>query len=103
VCSVATVNVGASASITVSANTGAAILPVTPLVCQTNPVTGVCFDPPALSVTVQIDAGATPTFAAFVIGGGIVPFDPALYRLFIVFTDAGNIVRGATSGALRTQ
>ena len=54
---VATVNVGAGASITASADTGSASLPVSIALCQTNPTTGVCLGPLAGSVTTQINAG----------------------------------------------
>jgi hypothetical protein len=103
VCAVATVNVGAGGSITVSANTGAAALPVTPFVCQTD-AAGACLAPPATSLTLQIDPGATPTFGVFVAGtGGIVPFDPAVNRVFVIFRDGNGITRGATSGALSSN
>ena len=46
---VATVNVGASGTITASADTGAATLPVSITICQTNPVTGVCLEEPTLA------------------------------------------------------
>jgi hypothetical protein len=100
---VATVNVGASANITASADTGGASLPVSIALCQTNPATGVCLGSPAGSVTTQINAGETPTFGIFVTGGGTVPFDPANNRVFVRFKDAGGITRGATSVAVRTQ
>jgi hypothetical protein len=100
---VATVNVGAGASITASADTGSASLPVSIALCQTNPATGVCLGSPAGSVTTQINAGETPTFGIFVTGGGTVPFDPANNRVFVRFKDAGGITRGATSVAVRTQ
>jgi hypothetical protein len=50
-----------------------------------------------------INAGATPTFGIFVQGAGNVPFDPALNRIFVRFTDAGNVTRGSTSVAVMTQ
>ena len=57
--SVATVNVGAGASITATVDTGGAALPVVLTLCQTNPVSGQCINPtvPGSSVTVQINAG----------------------------------------------
>src|SRR5262249_11254347 len=64
--SVASVNVGASAQLTVSANTGGAVLPVNLSVCQTNPVTGVCLATLGPNVQVQINSGETPTFAVFI-------------------------------------
>ncbi len=99
---VATVNVGAGGQVTVSADTGGATLPVSLSVCQTNPATGACLASPASSVTTTIDANATPTFAVFVQGAGIVAFDPAMNRIFVRFVSAGAI-RGATSVAVRTQ
>jgi len=100
--SVATVNVGATGQIAASADTGAASLPVGITLCQTNPTTGVCLATPGTSVTTQINANDTPTFAVFVQGHGTVPFDPANNRVFVRFKD-GGVTRGATSVAVRTQ
>jgi hypothetical protein len=99
---VASVNVGASASITVSADTGSANLPVSIALCQTHPTTGECQGPPAGNVTTQINAGETPTFGIFVTGHGTVPFDQANNRIFVRFLEHG-ITRGSTSVAVRTQ
>ena len=100
---VATVNVGASGSITASADTGGVSLPVNIFICQTNPGTGVCLASPASTVTTTINANATPTFAVFVQGSGNVPFDPATNRIFVRFKDSGDLTRGSTSVAVRTQ
>lgn len=100
---VATVNVGTGASITASADTGSASLPVSIAVCQTNPTTGVCLGAPTGRVTTQINAGQTPAFGIFVNGSGTVPFDPANNRVFVRFTDAGGATRGSTSAAVRTE
>jgi hypothetical protein len=102
---VATSNVGASGRITATADLGGAQLPVGLAVCRTDPVTSVCVDGPAPSVTAQINAGETPTFAVFVQGGGdVVPFNPAVNRVFVRFRDeAGSATRGSTSVAIRTQ
>jgi hypothetical protein len=99
---VATVNLGASGNITVSADTGSATLPVNIFLCQTNPGTGQCNSAIGPSVTTQINANATPTFGIFV-QGGPVPFDPAANRIFVRFKDGGNVTRGSTSVAVRTQ
>src|SRR5262249_1892293 len=61
---VATVNVGASGNVTVSADTGGVTLPVSVTVCQTNPSTGSCLSAPQASVPAAINAGGTPTFFA---------------------------------------
>ena len=100
---VATVNVGASGSITASADTGNATLPVNIFLCQTNPATGQCVSGIGSSVTTQINANATPTFGIFVEGSGNVPFDPAANRVFVRFRDGGSVTRGSTSVAVRTE
>jgi probable HAF family extracellular repeat protein len=100
---VATVNLGADATITASANTGAATLPVTVSICQTVPATGACMASPAASVTTDIQPNTTPTFGIFAAGGGSVPFDPANNRVFVQFADPSGNVRGETSVAVRTQ
>ena len=39
----------------------------------------------------------------FVQGNGNVPFDPAANWVFVRFKDGGNVTRGSTSVAVRTQ
>jgi hypothetical protein len=99
---VATVNVGATGTITASADTGSATLPVNISLCQTNPATGQCISAIGSSVTTTINANATPTFGIFVQGSGNVPFDPAANRIFVRFKDGGDVTRGSTSVAART-
>ena len=100
---VASSNGGASASITVSADTGNAVLPVVLSLCQTNPQTAQCTSAVGPTVTTQINAGGTPTFSVFVSANAFIPFDPANNRIFVRFSDAGGVTRGATSVAVRTQ
>jgi hypothetical protein len=100
---VATVNVGAGASITASADTGATVLPLSVQLCQTDPGTGLCLSTIGPSVTTQIGAGQTPTFGVFVQGNAPIAFDPANNRIFVRFKDAGGVTRGATSVAVQTQ
>ena len=100
---VATVNVGATAIITASADTGSVSLPVNISLCQTNPANGQCISAIGSSVTTTINANATPTFGIFVQGSGNVPFDPAANRIFVRFKDGGNVTRGSTTVAVRTQ
>ena len=99
---VSTVNVGSTATITASARTSVT-LPLVMSICETNPGTGVCLSAPAASATSSVSAGATPTYSVFVTGTGTVPFDPANNRIVVEFKDAGAVVRGATSVAVRTQ
>lgn len=102
---VATVNVGSTGSITASANTGSAMLPVTLNVCETNPSTGACINPtsPAATATTTIAGGATPTFAFFATATDTIPLDPANSRAFVEFRDGGGIIRGSTSTALSSD
>lgn len=103
--SVATINLGISAGITATADTGEVDLPISIAICQTN-ANGHCQEPPVdatLGVTTVIDANETRTFAIFVTGTGAVPFDPAKKGVFVRFRDSGDLIRGATSVAVRTQ
>ena len=102
---VATVNVGSTGTITASADTGSAVLPVSISVCETNPVSGACINPtvPASTVTTTIAVGEAPSFAFFLTASDPIPYDPANNRMFARFTDAGQVVRGATSVALRSD
>jgi hypothetical protein len=101
--SVASANVGAAGLITVQPDTGNVNLPLTLTICQTNPQTGTCISgAPGLSVTTQINAGETPTFAIFGAAQSAIPFDPANNRVFVRYRDQGGVVRGSTSVAVRT-
>jgi hypothetical protein len=99
---VATVNLGATGMITVTANTGFASLPFTIFLCQTDPVTSQCISAIGPSVTTTINAGDTPTFGLLLTQRAVVPFDPVNNRIFVVFTDGNGVTRGATSVAVRT-
>jgi cyclophilin family peptidyl-prolyl cis-trans isomerase len=101
--SVATVNVGTAGTISVSADTGGAALPVSVAVCETNPGDGACLQAPAVLVESQMAPNGTSTFSFFVQANGSVPFDPAANRVFARFRDATGGVRGSTSVAVRTQ
>jgi len=99
-----TINVGSRATITVSADTGDAALPVTLSLCQTDPTTSVCINPTAPTsgpVLVDIDEGGTPTFAVFVSATDAIALDPTNSRVFIRFSDVFGVVRGATSVAVQ--
>jgi hypothetical protein len=95
----AAVNVGASATTTLTADTGALALPVTITLCQTTP-TGVCQSPPASSVTLGMPTGSGAGFAVFVTGTGSITANASVNRLFLRFKDAGGATRGSTSVAV---
>jgi len=100
---VASVNVGATGSLTVSTDLGGAALLVAATLCQTNPSSGQCLAPPAASVPVTIDANATPTFSVFATASGTVPFAPGASRVFLRFVDANGQQHGSTSVAVMTE
>jgi hypothetical protein len=100
---VATADVGAGAPLTVEADTGAATLPLTLIVCPTNSATGQCTATPASEVSVTITAGATPTFSIFATATGSIPFAPQTNRIFVRFLDSSGAQRGSTSVAVSTQ
>jgi glucose/arabinose dehydrogenase len=100
---VAAVNVGAGDTITATAHTAGAVLPVNLAICPTDPATGTCLAAAGPRATVSIGAGASSTFAVFVSASGPVPFDPASNRIVVRFTDGAGTVRGATSVAVRRQ
>ncbi len=100
---VASVNVGSAASITVSADTGAATLPVNITLCQTDPATANCTSAIGPTVTTNIAANGTPTFGIFVQATGTVADNPATNRVFVRFKDGGGATRGSTSVAVKTQ
>lgn len=101
----ATVNVGVGGTITVSADTGSVSLPISLLICETDPTSGACLPGtfPASNVITEIGANATPTFIVFVEGMDDVPFDPATNRIFVRFRDTEGAIRGTTSVAVQTQ
>lgn len=102
---VATSNVGSGEQITVSANTGAASLPVELFVCPTVAVTGQCQQNPALSATENLLAGSAASYAVFAQltqNDATIAFDPAVNRVFVEFRTADGALRGSTSVALRT-
>jgi hypothetical protein len=104
--SVAAMNLGIDGTIAVSADMGAADLPVRIALCQTDPMTGQCVNPTVPTtnpVAITINANEMPTFGIFVTGTSTVSFAPALNRIFVRFTDAGGLARGSTSVAARTQ
>jgi hypothetical protein len=99
---VSTVNLGADGIVTLSADTGAATLPLTVTICQTDPATGACFASPAAAVTIPIAANATPTFGVFVTGSAVIDDAVGVNRVFVTFNNASGSVCGETSVAART-
>ena len=99
---VALSNVGAAATgdITVTANTGSAIFPLSISISETDPSTGAIIGDNVLQ---SVGAGENRTVAVFVTFNGCISFDPAVSRIFIEFRDASNNVVGSTSTAVSTN
>jgi len=107
--SAAAVNIGAGdgsagadeATVTVSADTGSAALPLTLEVCETGSG-GACLSPRSASVTTVFRANEVRTFAVFArIGEGqYIAFNPALSRVYMRFHDATGALRSAFSAAV---
>jgi hypothetical protein len=101
----ASVNIGASGTLTATVDDNGRNLALQATLCQTNPTTGVCINPqtPGSSATVTVATNSIATFTAFITGIDNVPFDPANNRLFMRFKTADGVTRGATSVAVRTK
>ena len=101
---VASINLGAAATITVNAGTYTAYLPVTATVCQTDSTSGQCLAPPAETVSLTYASGATPTFSVFLQATGPIPLAPASSRVFVYFAgDSPYAVVGSTSVAIEAE
>ncbi|MGB8842367.1 MAG: NHL repeat-containing protein [Aliidongia sp.] len=100
---VASTNIGATATLTVSVDTGAATLPVTTTICQTNPSNGQCLSPPSTSLSLNYAGGTTPTFSVFLQSTGAIPLSPATSRIFVRFEDASGGLHGLTSVAVEAS
>lgn len=99
--SVASVNVGSPGTLEVTAR-GTGTQPTALFICQTDPLTGVCLEPPALSATTTVGALDTPTYAVFLGDANAkIPFDPAGNRVIVEFRENG-VIKGATSVAARS-
>jgi hypothetical protein len=96
----ASVNIGATGTITATADTGGVSLPLTLTLCQTNPGTGGCLAPPAASVSSSVGNQQVATYAVFAQATGAIAFDPSANRIFLRLS-SGGVVRGGTSPAWR--
>jgi hypothetical protein len=99
---VASINLGITMPITVSVDTGTAVLPVALTICETNPNTGQCFATPAATVSLNYVGHATPTFSIFLTADGPIAFAPATSRVFVRFDDAQKGIHGSTSVAIES-
>lgn len=102
--SVAAINIGVAATVTVSVDTGNTPVNASFGLCRTN-AQGQCTTPstPAASVQTTLANNETGFFSVFLTSQGtVIPLDPARFRAFVRYRVAGNSV-GATSVAVQTQ
>ncbi|MEI9987094.1 MAG: hypothetical protein WDN69_30450 [Aliidongia sp.] len=100
---VASTNIGATDAITVSVDTGNAVLPLVAALCQTDPGNGQCLAAPSTSVALNYAGGAAPTFSVFVQSTAAIAFAPGASRIFVRFEDAGGGLHGSTSVAVEAE
>ncbi|MEI9985060.1 MAG: hypothetical protein WDN69_18825 [Aliidongia sp.] len=100
---VASTNVGVTAPLTVSVDTGNASLPLAVSICQSNPSNGQCLAPAASSVSLSYAGGTAPTFSVFAAATGSIAFNPAATRIFVRFKDSSGGLHGSTSVAVETN
>ena len=95
---IASLNLGASDEITMSADTGNTSLPLNLLVCEFDASIGNCLAVPSSTTTRRINSGEITFYAVFVVGQGTsIPLNPATNRVFARFHDSDDVVRGMTS------
>ena len=106
----ASINLGVTGTVTVTADTGDENLPLELSLCETDPINGSCLATPTKSVVTDIASGESPTFSVFssafsvfTSSIGAIDIDPAINRVFVRFTDSDGIVRGGTSVALENE
>jgi len=99
----ASINIGAATQLTATVDTGAADLPLSAVICQTDPVSGACLSPPAASVTYSAPTNGTATFTAFLTPSAAIPFSPAVNRAFVRFKDSAGVSHGSTGVAIATE
>jgi len=97
------IDVGTAGTLTVEADTGSASLPLTVLVCPTNPSTAVCLSPPAASFQQSYQPNGTQTYSLFLTASGPISFSPATARVFLRFLDGSGASHGSTSVAVETD
>lgn len=102
---VATINNNVTGQVTVTPVTGSVGLPLSSLqVCQTNPSNAQCLATPANSLTLTVNAQATPTFSVFVTANDAIGFAPGAARVGLNFTDPNTgALLGSTDVAIKAQ
>jgi|GEM_PF-3003509 len=103
--SLASINVGSAASVTIEADTSGVTLPISVALCETN-AQAQCINPAQATtepLPVSFGEGQSRTFSVFVGAAGVVPDDAVRNRIRVIFRDSDSAVRGASSVSVRTQ
>jgi hypothetical protein len=102
----ASINVGATKDLSVTASLSDGTLPVTLSICETDPLTAICVNPETPTqdpVSLNMATNGTPTFSIFLSATGQqITLYPAYKRVMVQFSDDQGVLRGATSVALET-
>jgi bacillolysin len=97
---VAMTNVGAAATSSITATAEYGSLPISVLIRETDPPTGVVTGDHILE---NVGPGQNRSVLVTVTFNGCITFDPAINRIFIRFRDAGGNIVGSTSTAVSTN
>jgi hypothetical protein len=100
---IASTNIGIASTTTARVRFSDVTMPVTALICETDPTSGQCKQTPNTTVTRSIDSKENTTWTAFLKANGPLALDPAKYRVFFEFLDSGGVIRGSTSAAVMVQ
>jgi hypothetical protein len=100
---ISSTNIGVAGTLTAQAVPSNQTMPLSTVVCQTNPNTGQCLHPPAPTASATINQNQSTTWSAFLQATGPIPADPTNNRVIFQFVDSQGVVRGATSTAVTTQ
>lgn len=100
---VSSMNIGFTAGLTARTRITGPSTPLLALICRTNPADSTCMSAPTPTVSAAISTNEVATWGVFLAASGNIPPDPALYRVFLEFVDASNVVRGSTSVAVTTE
>lgn len=100
---IAATNIGVASATTARVRLSDPTMPVSVLVCETNPSDGQCKQTPSPTLTRTINNNENTTWTAFVTANGPLALDPAKYRAFFEFLDSGGVIRGSTSAAVMVQ
>jgi hypothetical protein len=100
---IASTNIGIPSATTARVRLSDSTMPVTALVCETNPSDGQCKQTAGPTVTRTIANNENTTWTAFLKANGQLALDPAKYRVFFEFLDSAGVIRGSTSAAVMVQ